>query len=148
MALIQINDDSSSDQSSNNGEKWLESRYMVNMMEQAKFVWGLDVRCKRKKSRVLTQKFRAQGKDVLISWDGGRCSSIRFVGEDWKYICWTYWVWHVFLTQNNNIEWALGCSNLYYSRDYINLLIITYSYLKSWSRTRSLRTWVWREKRT
>lgn len=38
MALIQINDDSSSEQSSNNGEKCLESRYMVNMMEQATFV--------------------------------------------------------------------------------------------------------------
>lgn len=38
MALIQISDDSDSDQSSNNGEKWLDSRYMVNMMEQEKFV--------------------------------------------------------------------------------------------------------------
>lgn len=38
MALIQINDDSGSDQSSNNGEKWMDSRYMVNVMEQAKFI--------------------------------------------------------------------------------------------------------------
>lgn len=40
---------------------------MVNMMEQAKFVWGLDVRCKRKKSRVLTQKFRAQVTGKMFS---------------------------------------------------------------------------------
>ena len=34
---IQIND-GGSDQGDNNGEKWLDYRYMLNMMEQAKSV--------------------------------------------------------------------------------------------------------------
>lgn len=37
MVLIQIND-GGSDQGDNNGEKWLDYRYMLNMMEQAKSV--------------------------------------------------------------------------------------------------------------
>lgn len=38
MALIQMKDDGGSDQDGNSGKKWLDYRYMVNVMEQARFV--------------------------------------------------------------------------------------------------------------
>lgn len=48
MALIQMKDDGGSDQDGNSGKKWLDYRYMVNVMEQARFVQRLDVSCERK----------------------------------------------------------------------------------------------------
>lgn len=38
MALIQMRDEGGSDQGGNNGEKWLDFRETVNVIEQARFV--------------------------------------------------------------------------------------------------------------